>query len=84
MGPLSITDNIGEDHWKMESCCDVGGSKYPWPAVDREMKSTRVGLSSGCHRVIELGDNPRIIILTQHHKWLQMVSLYEKHGVSEP
>ena len=65
----------------MESSCDIGGPKYPWPAVDREMKSSRVGLSSGCHRIIELDDDPRIIVLTRHHEWLQMVSLYEKHGV---
>ena len=84
MGPLFITNIIGEDHWQMESCYDVGGLKYPWPTVDREMKSSRVGLSSGCQRVIELGDNPRIIVLTRYHKWLQMVSLYEEHGVSEP
>ena len=41
MGPLSITDHIGEDHWKMEGFCDIGGLKYPWPAVDREMKMSR-------------------------------------------
>ena len=68
----------------MESCCDIGGPKYPWPAVDREMKSSRVGLSPGCHRMIELDDDPRIIVLTWHHECLHMVSLYEKHGVSEP
>ena len=84
MGPLSITGRIGEDHWQMETCCDIGGPKYPWLAVDREMKSSRVGLSPRCHRVIELGDDPRIIVLTRHHEWLQMVSLYEEHGVLEP
>ena len=68
----------------MEGCCDIGGPKYPWPAVNREMKSSRVRLSPGCHRVIELGDDPRIVVLTRHHKWLQMVSLYEEHGVSKP
>ena len=68
----------------MESCCDVGGPKYPWPAFDREMKSSRVGLSLGCHCVVELGDYLRIIVLTWHHEWVQMVSLYEEHGVSEP
>ena len=54
----------------MEGCCDIGGSKYRWPAVDREMKSSRVGLSPGSHRMIELDDDPRIIELTRHHKWL--------------
>ena len=68
----------------MESSCDIGGPKYPWPVVDRKMKSSLVGLSPGCHRMIELGDDPRIIVLTRHHEWLQMVSLYEEHGVSEP
>ena len=68
----------------MEGCCDIEGPKYPWPAVNREMKSSRVRLSPGCHRVIELGDDSRIIVLTRHHKWLQKVSLYEEHGVSEP
>ena len=68
----------------MEGSCDIRGSKYPWPTVDRKMKSSRVGLSPGCHHLIELDDDPRIIVLTQHHEWLQMVSLYEKHGVSEP
>ena len=68
----------------MESSCDIKGPKYLKPSVDREMKSSRVGLSPGSHRMIELGDDPRIIQLTRNHKWLQMVSLYEKHGVSEP
>ena len=68
----------------MEGSCDIGGPKYPWPAVDRKIKSNRVGLSPRCHRMIELGDDPRIIVLTRHHEWLHMVSLYEEHGVSEP
>ena len=68
----------------MESSCDIGGSKYPWPAVDRKMKSSRVGLSSGCHSMIELDDDPRIIVLMWNHEWLHMVSLYDEHGVSEP
>ena len=68
----------------MEGSCDIGGQKYPWPTVDRKMKSSHVGLSPRCHRMIELDDDPRIIVLTRHHEWLQMVSLYEKHGVSEP
>ena len=84
MGPQSIISCIGEDHKQMEGCCDIGGPKYPWPAINREMKSSRVRLSPGCHYVIELGDYPRIIVLMRHHKWLQMVSLYEKHGISKP
>ena len=67
----------------MEGCCDIGGSKYPWLVVDIEMKSSRGGLLPGCHRMIELDDDPRIIELTRHHEWLQMVTLYEEHGVSE-
>ena len=84
MGPQPITGSIGEDHRQMEGCCDIEGPKYPWPAVNREMKSSRVRLSPGFHRVIELGDNPRIVVLTRHHKWLQMVLLYEEHGISKP
>ena len=34
--------------------------------------------------MIELDDDPRIIVLTRHHEWLQMLSLYEEHGVLEP
>ena len=68
----------------MEGSCDIGGPKYPWLVVDRKMKSSRVVLSPGCHCMIELDDDPRMIVLTWHHEWLQMVSLYEKHGVSEP
>ena len=34
--------------------------------------------------MIELGDDPRIIVLTRHNEWLQMISLYEEHGVLEP
>ena len=68
----------------MESNCDVGGPKYPWPVVDRKMKSNRVGLSPRCHRMIELDDDPRIIELTRHHERLQIVSLHKEHGVSEP
>ena len=68
----------------MEKSYDIESLKYPWPAVDREMKSSWVGLSPGCHRMIELGDDQRIIVLTRLHEWLQMVSLYEEHGVSKP
>ena len=68
----------------MKGCYDIRGPKYPWPAVNREMKSSQVHLSPGCHRVIELGDDPRIVVLTWHHKWLQMVSSYEDHGILEP
>ena len=83
MGPQSIIGCIGENNRQMEGCCDIGGPKYPWPTVNREMKGIRVRLSPGCHRVIELGDDPRIVVLTRHHKWLKMVSLYEEHGISE-
>ena len=68
----------------MESSYDVGGPKYPWPAVDRKMKSSRVGLSPRCHRMIELDDDPRIVESTRLHERLQMISLYEEHGVSKP
>ena len=67
----------------MESSCDVGGLKYPWPAVDGKMKSRRVGLSPRRHCVIKLDDYRRIKIATRRHERLQVVSLHEKHGVSE-
>ena len=34
--------------------------------------------------MIELGNDPRIVVLTWYHKCLQMVSLYEEHGLSKP
>ena len=68
----------------MERNCDIGGPKYPWPAVDKKMKSSRVGLSLGCHRMIELDDDPGIIEPTRHHERLQMVFLHKEHEVSEP
>ena len=68
----------------MEGSYDILVLKYPWPAVDRKMKSSRVGLLPGCHSMIELDNDPRIIVLTRHHEWLQMVSLYQEHGVLEP
>ena len=34
--------------------------------------------------MIELDNDSRIIVLTRHNEWLQMVSLYQKHGVLEP
>ena len=68
----------------MESSCDVGGPKYPWSAVDRKMNSSRVVLTPRCHRMIELDDYLRIIELTRHHEWIQMVSLHKEHGVSKP
>ena len=67
----------------MESSCDVGGPKYPWPAVNGKMQSSKVGLSPRRHRVIKQDDYLRIKISTRHHKRLQMVSLHEEHGVSE-
>ena len=67
----------------MESSCDVEGPKYPWPAVDRKMQSSRVGLTPRRHRMIKLDDYPRIIESTRRYERLQMVSLHEEHGVSE-
>ena len=67
----------------MESSYDVEGPKYPWPAIDRKMQSSRVGLSPKRHRVIKLDDYPRIKITTRRHEWLEVLSLHEKHGVSE-
>ena len=68
----------------MESSCDVGGPKYPWTVVNRKMKSIRVGLSPRCHRMVELDDDSRVIELTQNHERLQMISLHEERGISEP
>ena len=67
----------------MKHSCDVGGLKYPWPAINGKMQSSRVGLSPRCHRMIKLDDHPRIIELTRSHERLQMVSLHEEYGVSE-
>ena len=67
----------------MESSCDVGGPKYPWPAIDGKMQSSRVGLSPRLHCVIKLDDYPRIKILTRRHERIQIVSLHEEHGVLE-
>ena len=67
----------------MKSSCDVGGPKYPWPAVNGKIKSRQVGLSPRCHRMIKLNDYPRIIVSTRRHERLQMVSLHKENGVSE-
>ena len=83
MGSLSIVSCVGNDYRKIESSCDVGGPKYPWPTVDGKMQSSRVGLLPRRHRVIKLDDYPRIKISTRRHERLQMVSLHEEHGVSE-
>ena len=83
MGPLSIVSCVSEDHRQIESCCDVGGRKYPWPAVNGKMHSSWVGLSPRRHRVIKLDDYPRIKITTRRHERLKVVSLHEDHGVLE-
>ena len=83
MGPLPIVCCVCEDHRQIKRNCDVGGPKYPWPAVDGKMQSSRVGLSLRRHRVIKLDDYPRIQITTRRHERLQVVSLHEEHGVSE-
>ena len=64
MGPLPISCRVGEDHRQIKSSGDVRGPEYPWPHVDGEMKSCRVGLAPGCHRVVELNDHPRVEKLT--------------------
>ena len=76
MGPLPISDRVGEDHRHIECSGDVLGLEYPWPAVDGEMKSSRVGLAPGCHRVVELVDHPRVEKSTMCHEWLQGVPLH--------
>ena len=63
----------------MESKCDVGGLKYPWPTVDGKIQSSRVGLSPRRHRVIKLDDYPRIKISTRCHERLQVVSFHKEH-----
>ena len=83
MGPLSIVCRVGEHHLQMESSYDVGGSEYLWPTIDGKMQSSRVSLSPRRHRVIKLDDYPRIKIPTRCHERLQVVSLYEEHGISE-
>ena len=70
MGPLPISFQVGEDHRKIKNSCDVRGLKYSWSAVDGEMKSCRVGLALGCHRVVELNDHPRVEKLTSCHERL--------------
>ena len=65
----------------MESICDVGGPKYPWPAVDGKMQSSGVGLSPRRHHVIKLDDYQRIKISMRRHERLHMVSLYKENGV---
>ena len=76
MGPLLISFRVGEDHRQIKSSYDVRGPEYPWPVVDGEMKSSRVGLALGCHRVVELGDHPRVEKLTRCHERLQGVLLH--------
>ena len=83
MGPLSIVGRVGKVHWQMKRSCDVGGPKYPWPTIDGKMKSSRVGLSPRCHRMVKLDDYLKIIESTRRHERLQMVSLHEEHGVLE-
>ena len=44
IGPLSIIDRVGEDHWQMESSCDVGARIISgWPSIE---KGRAVGLAS--------------------------------------
>ena len=82
MGPLSIVGRVEEDHWQMESSCDVRGPTYPWPAFDGKIQSSRVGLLPKRHRMIKLDDYPRIMELRRRHERLYMVSMHEEHGVS--
>ena len=70
MGSLPIRGQVGKDHRQIECSCDVGGPEYPWPAFDGEMKSIRVGLALGCHRVVELDDHPRVEKSTRCHERL--------------
>ena len=44
--------------------------------VDGEMKSSRVGLAPGCHRVVEIDDHPRVEKPTRCHERLQGVPLH--------
>ena len=76
MGPLPIGYRVGEDHWQIKSSYDVRGPEYPWPAVNGEMKSSRVGLMHGCHRVVELDDHPRVEKLTRCHERLNGVLMH--------
>ena len=76
MGPLPISCRVGEDHQQIISSGDVRGLEYPWPTVDGEMKSCRVGLAPGCHCVIELNDHPRVEKLNECHERLQGLLLF--------
>ena len=76
MGLLPISCRVGEDHQQIKSSCDVRFPEYPWPAIDGEMKSYRVGLAPGCHLVVELNDHPRVEKQTRCHEQLQGVLLH--------
>ena len=75
-GLLLKSGRVGEDHLQIECSGDVGGPKYPWTVVDGEMKSSRVGLALGCHRVVELDDHPRVEKPTGCHERLQGVPMH--------
>ena len=76
MGSLPIICQVGEDHRQIECGCYIGGPKYPWSAIDREMNGCRIGLSLGDHRVVELYDHPRVEKPTWGHEWIQGVPLH--------
>ena len=73
MGPLSVIDRVGKDHRQIKRSYNFCGPKYPWSTIDSKMNSSRIGLSLGCHSVVELDEHPGVEKPVWGHKWLQGV-----------
>ena len=76
MRPLFVIGRVGKDHQKIERSFNICGPKYPWPAIDSEINSSRIGLLPGGHHVVALPDHPGVEKSAWGHKWLQGVPLH--------
>ena len=83
MGPLSIFSRVGKENRKIECSCNISGPKYPLTTINKEVFGSRIGVSPGCHSLIELDDHSGIEKPAWSHERLQGVPVHKKHGVSK-
>ena len=80
---MSVIDRVGKHHWEIECSCNVRGPKCPLTAIDREVDGSWIGVSPGCHGVIELNDHLGVEKPVWGYKRLQGVPLHKSHRISK-
>ena len=76
VGPQLVVSRVGLDNREMECGCNIGNLKCPLAAINREMDTSGMRYSPGCHGMVELNDHSGVEEPARGHKRLQGVPLH--------